>query len=112
MIIKFIHNSLKELKALKKKYTLIEQDIEAFFIEVEDGNFGDRIQNRLNLNIYKARIPNTSTNRGKSGGFRIITYFKTKDYCYIVSIYSKTERSNMRDNEIIRIIKKEIGLDE
>lgn len=112
MIIKFVNNALKELKALKKKYISIEQDIEKFLMEIEKGNVGDRIQNKLNLNIYKTRLKNSSSNTGKSRGFRVITYLKTKDYCYILSIYSKTERSNIQENEIIKIIKQEIGLDE
>ena len=41
---------------------------------------------------------------GKSGGFRVIYYLKKETAIYIISVYSKSERSNISTQEIIDIL--------
>ena len=44
----------------------------------------------LGNNTYKIRIKNSDNNRGKSGGYRIITYIVDENCkIYLVTIYSK-----------------------
>ena len=62
----------------------------------------------LGENIFKVRIPNSSIPTGKSGGFRIITYYKKDSVLYLVTIYSKTEQDNILTDKLKRIIKEEI----
>ena len=79
----------------KKRYTKILDDIEKFIDELETGNLiGDRLENinvSNNSAVYKARISNTSTKSGKSGGFRVIYYLKMAARIYLVTIYSKKD---------------------
>lgn len=79
----------------KKHYTKILDDIDKVVSELKDGNLvGDRLDN-INLQdnsaVYKVRIANTSTNSGKSNGFRLIYYLKVDERIYLVTIYSKKD---------------------
>ena len=56
--------------------------------------------------IYKARIINSDTGRGKSGGYRVIYYIVTQDLIRLVTIYSKTEQEDIGAAEIIEILTK------
>ncbi|MCU7890466.1 MAG: hypothetical protein KZQ78_02180, partial [Candidatus Thiodiazotropha sp. (ex Ustalcina ferruginea)] len=44
--------------------------------------------------------------RGKSGGYRIIYYLHTQESVLLVTIYSKTEQSDIDDAEVVDIIRQ------
>ncbi len=50
--------------------------------------------------VYKARLPNRSAQRGKSGGFRVIYYVQIEDLVTLLTIYSKTEETDISVREI------------
>ena len=54
---------------------------------------------------YKIRIKNNSNNKGKSGGYRVITYAKIKDTVLLVYIYAKSDTQSISDTKIDNIIK-------
>ncbi|WP_291102601.1 MULTISPECIES: hypothetical protein [unclassified Flavobacterium] len=64
----------------------------------------------LTTNIYKIRVPNKDNQRGKSGGFRIITYLveETKDNYEInlLTIYDKSEESTISKSTLLKIVKQ------
>lgn len=64
----------------------------------------------LTTNIYKIRIPNKDNQRGKSGGFRVITYLveETENNYEInlLTIFDKSEESSIKVQEILKIVKK------
>ncbi|MCY3864614.1 MAG: hypothetical protein OXG68_04165 [Chloroflexi bacterium] len=45
--------------------------------------------------MYKVRLPNPSARRGKSGGFRVVYYVQFADLIHLVTIYSKTDESDV-----------------
>ena len=53
---------------------------------------------------YKIRIKNSSNNKGKSGGYRVITYAKIKDTVLLVYIYAKSDMESVSDTKIDNII--------
>ena len=67
---------------------------------------GDRIQ-AVGYVVYKARLANRDAQRGKSGGYRIIYYLKQRDDVLLVTIYSKTEQSDVDGRTLTRIIQDE-----
>ena len=72
----------KDIKKLKKKFPKIKSDLLKIINELslnpENGtNLGD--------NIFKIRVPNSSIPTGKSGGFRVITYYKKNDILYLIT---------------------------
>ncbi|MDQ7084271.1 MAG: type II toxin-antitoxin system RelE/ParE family toxin [Sulfurovum sp.] len=60
----------------------------------------------LGNNAYKIRLQNSSSNRGKSGGYRVISYFWNEKTLGLLTIYSKSERENIFENEIELLIKE------
>ena len=98
---------IRELKWLAKRYPAIRKDIadlSAMLLEKPD------IGTPLGQGCYKIRFPITGKNRGKSGGARVITFFKSADErIFLLSIYDKTEREALDSNELDFLL-AQIGL--
>ncbi len=92
----------KQLKRLAQKYPKVLDVVETFITTLEnDHRPGDKIP-RVSFNVYKVRLPNPSTGRGKSGGFRVIYYVQLADRVVLLIIYSKTEQTDISPEEIRR----------
>lgn len=95
----------RNLRALAKKYRSIKSDIQPIIDQLEDGSLpGDQIQG-LNLAVFKVRIQNTDIQKGKRSGYRCIYYLETKNKIFLVTIYSKLDRSDISPTEIKQTLK-------
>ncbi|QNN45135.1 type II toxin-antitoxin system RelE/ParE family toxin [Pedobacter roseus] len=57
----------------------------------------------LGQNIYKIRLSISGTNKGKSGGARIITYVVVIDkIVYLAEIYLKSDHSTVNIEDVIQ----------
>lgn len=92
----------KAVKNLIKRYRLILKDLETFERELSSGEIKAV---ELGKNCYKARLHNSSIPTGKSGGFRIIYFYKHETTIYLLSIYSKTDLDNISETKLIEILK-------
>ncbi len=64
-----------------------------------------KISTELGNKCFKVRLANSSIPTGKSGGFRIITYYiDDKDIVRLLLIYTKTEKENISDSELRKVI--------
>jgi hypothetical protein len=88
-------------KLLKKDNFLLDEFEKLINILKNNKNLGIS----LGENRYKIRLKNKSNNKGKSGGYRIITYIITEDTILLVYIYSKNKLENISESEIDNIIK-------
>ncbi|MEA1982227.1 MAG: type II toxin-antitoxin system RelE/ParE family toxin [Campylobacterota bacterium] len=95
----------KDVKKLKKKFPKIKNDLVDLMGML---SLDPEIGIHLGENIFKVRFPNSSIPTGKSGGFRVITYYKADDILYLVTIYSKTEQDNVLTEKLKDIVLKEI----
>lgn len=95
---------VKLVTKLSKKYRNIEKDIDCFLDKIEDiKDLGVPLGNSL----YKARIRNTDNNKGKSSGYRVVTYLQLKDNeLTLIYIYSKSELENIKESVLDKIILK------
>jgi mRNA-degrading endonuclease RelE of RelBE toxin-antitoxin system len=50
------------------------------------------------------RLQNSDISKGKSGGYRLIYYIKTADFVILITIYTKSEVSDIPADEIRRLI--------
>lgn len=102
----------KEYNRLKRRYPKTDNDFEDFLDDIEiNGHLGDSIAGIIvdGNKIFKKRMKNSSARKGLSGGFRIIEYLLTEDNTiYLLDIYSKSDRANITDQRIKRLIKKKI----
>jgi len=93
---------LKEAKQLSKKFKLLKADLKHAIEEIETKN---DVGISLGYNLFKKRVRNSSIPTGKSGGFRIIIYQQLHNRTLLISIYSKTEKESLSDQELINILK-------
>ncbi len=94
----------RNLRALAKKYPHIRSDVQPLIDQLQHGEWvGDQVQG-TGYTIFKVRIRNSDTSRGKSGGYRAIYYLKTKTSVILVTIYSKTEQADISAAKIQKIL--------
>lgn len=77
-----------------------------------EGNFiGDKLED-IELDegtaAYKVRVANSSTNSGKSNGFRIIYYVVIDEKIYLLTIYSKKDDNRVPTDKQISLMIKNI----
>ena len=93
---------IKNLKTLKKKYKNIKNDVLELVNQLEQN---PTMGTELGKNTFKIRVKNSDNNKGKSAGYRVITYLINEEYeLYLVTIYSKSEKENILDLELKKLI--------
>jgi len=94
----------RQLKRLSRRYRRIRQDVQ----EVIDALLADKTPGEqitgTGYTLYKVRAKNSDSQRGKSGGYRIIYYLKTKTLCILVAIYSKSDQGDISAEALNRIV--------
>jgi mRNA-degrading endonuclease RelE of RelBE toxin-antitoxin system len=96
----------KEVKKLLKRYNSARKDIEPLIKQLESGEIpGDRIVGNK-YPVYKVRVPNSDTRKGKSSGYRVIYYTITPEAILLTTIYSKSDRQNISNKEVEDIIEE------
>ena len=94
----------KQVKKLAKHYRNIHQDLSLLKTQL---NQNPQVGIDLGNNCYKIRLANSSIPTGKSGGFRIITYYiDGKGIVRLLYIFSKKDQENISDSELQEIIKR------
>ena len=93
----------------RKKYLKIDADVQPAIEELRAGNLiGDKLEGLTlpaNTAVYKVRLPNSSINIGKSGGFRLLYYVAIADKIYLAKIYSKKDDNRIpTDAQIAELI--------
>ncbi|MCC5598972.1 type II toxin-antitoxin system RelE family toxin [Nostoc favosum] len=94
----------RNLRALAKKYRSIRNDIQPVIEQLEQGELpGDQIPG-VGYAVFKLRVRNSDTQKGKSGGYRLIYYVKTATGIILLTIYAKSEQVDIAANDIQSII--------
>jgi len=93
---------LKTEKRLAKRYPSVSGDVEHFLSVVESP---ENLGIPLGKNIFKARIANKDAKRGKSGGYRLLSYLRLEEgRLILLYLYSKTDLANVTEEELDRIV--------
>lgn len=94
----------RNLRQLAKKYRRIKTDIQPLLDDLEAGKTpGDQVPG-LTVAIYKVRVRNSDSAKGKSGGYRIIYQQASDTTIILITMYSKTEQADISPAEIRAII--------
>ena len=96
----------RKYKRYKKKFATIEADLKHFLSEIDETNAVS-----LGGGVFKYRFSVKSKNKGKSGGFRIITFEiliseEQKDIT-LLTLFDKSEQSSITKTDVTEILKKE-----
>ena len=94
----------REAERLARKFPSLEVEVDLLTAQLEHGaRPGDRLAG-IGYTTFKVRLPNRSARRGKRGGFRVIFYEKQATLVLLLIVYSKTERSNIPNETVRRLI--------
>jgi hypothetical protein len=93
----------KQAKQLAKKYPSLKTDLAGLIEKLTDE---PKQGTALGNSFYKIRLAIASKGKGKSGGARVITYVKVAHKTvYLTSIFDKSEKNVITDNELDQIFK-------
>lgn len=102
--VRFTREFKRNLRALAKKYRHIRADVEPVIVQLQAGNFvGDQIPG-TGYTIFKVRVRNSDLGKGKRSGYRLIYYLKTDVSVVLITIYSKTDQSDISTAKIREIV--------
>ena len=91
------------LKRIAKKHKSIRYDLLELIDQLERE---PRTGIQVRTNLYKIRLNISSSNKGKSGGARVITYvYNTKETVFLAEIYLKSEFETFDEQAIIERLK-------
>jgi mRNA-degrading endonuclease RelE of RelBE toxin-antitoxin system len=104
--IRFTPEFKRNLRALAKKYRHIRSDVQPIIDQLQAGDFaGDQVPG-TSYTIYKLRVRNSDLRKGKRAGYRLIYYLQTQTQVILVTIYSKTEQSDISTAQIRHIVER------
>jgi mRNA-degrading endonuclease RelE of RelBE toxin-antitoxin system len=96
------HRFEKELKRLVKKFPSLKGEFAGL---IDDLSTLPTLGVSLGNNCFKVRLAISSKGKGKSGGARVITcVYVESSSVYLLTIYDKSEKSDLKSSELIEII--------
>ena len=96
----------KALKKLSKTYKNIDLDIQGFLKSVHTKQ---DLGIELKSNVFKVRIANSHKNKGKSAGYRLISYLAiVENELHLLYLYDKSKLVNLTEKEVDALITKQI----
>lgn len=95
----------RRLKRLAKKYISLSSELADLEKHLEEN---PRLGTTLGAGLYKIRLASKSKGKGKSSGFRVITYYVERvgddEVVYLVTIYDKSEEDSIDKDELLAIV--------
>ena len=102
----YTHQFEVKFKRYKKKFISLEADLKLFMDSLPEITGTD-----MGNGIYKYRLSVKSKNKGKSGGFRVLSFEilvpENNKNITLITIYDKSEQSSISKKEIHSILKEE-----
>ena len=93
-------------KRFARKFVSLESEVNALIDELTET---PALGESMGAGLYKIRLAVKSKGKGKSGGFRIITYLLAKNEegtdIYLLTIYDKSEESSIRKDVLLALAK-------
>ncbi|MHC5932627.1 type II toxin-antitoxin system RelE/ParE family toxin [Nostoc sp.] len=101
------------MRDLSKRFRNIRSDVQPTIEQLQQGNVVGDAYGGLRLRIagigeqyiiYKMRVRNSSIQKGKSAGYRLIYQVESPTSILLLTIYSKSDREDIDLNEIRDIV--------
>jgi len=93
-------------KRLAKKFPSLSIELQKLGEELI---LNPKLGTPLGGSLYKIRLSSKEKSRGKSGGFRVITYLikeaNDSSEIYLITIYDKSEEETIPKNLLIKLVK-------
>ena len=96
----------KKLKHYAKKNPFMKKDFSHLLNILENSPIPQEAIS-LKEDTFKIRVKNSSSNRGKSGGYRIYYFYKTaKNSIVLFYMHSKSDEANINEFKLNALIKE------
>jgi len=96
----------KALKKLSKTYKNIDLNMQDYLKSIKTKK---DLGIELKSNVFKVRVANSDKNKGKSAGYRLISYLHIiNNELHLLYIYDKSRLVNLSEKEIDEIVIKQI----
>ncbi len=103
--VRFTPEFKRKLKKPAKRYPHIRADVQPVLDRIQTGEIiGAQIPG-IDYAIFKVRIRNRDARKGKRGGYRLLYYLKTETTIILITIYAKSDQSDISAEQIRRIVK-------
>ena len=103
--IEVIDEFKRSFKRLSKKFRTLNSELNNLITELEEN---PKLGKSLGAGLYKIRLASESKGGGKSGGFRVITYYIEEiddlEIVYLVTIYDKSEEDSIKKSDLVKIV--------
>ncbi len=104
--VEFTSEFKRNVRQLAKKYRRIRSDVQPVIERLEKGETpGDQVprieEDRV---VFKVRVRNSDSGKGKSGGYRVIYWVKSSRTLVLITIYSKTEQGDVTAKYVRQVI--------
>jgi addiction module RelE/StbE family toxin len=107
--IKFTDDFQRQIRKLAKRYRDIQTDLQPIIEQLQKGNFiGDLIPG-VGYTTIKVRVKNSNIQKGKSAGYRLVYHIESPTAILLLSIYSKSDKTDISPAEIIEVIAEFYG---
>jgi mRNA-degrading endonuclease RelE of RelBE toxin-antitoxin system len=94
----------RNIRQLAKKYRHIKSDLQPVTEQLEAGKtLGDRVPGTGYV-VYKVRIQNSDTGKGKRAGYRMLYYLKTDALIILLMIYAKGDIEDISPERVRQLI--------
>lgn len=108
--IRVTSNFEKDIKRFSKKFKGFNADLIEFLNQLRENPF---LGTHLGNNIFKIRMASKAKGKGKSGGFRVITYHLSEaekvTVINLITMYDKSEEASISLKELEHLIKSIFG---
>jgi mRNA-degrading endonuclease RelE of RelBE toxin-antitoxin system len=102
--VRFTPEFKRNIRQHAKKYRRIKTDVQPLLDELGQGQTpGDQIPG-VQYEVFKVRVKNSDSGKGKSGGYRVIYQRATTGAIVLITIYSKTEQEDIAPADIRQVI--------
>ena len=102
--ISFTNEFKHRLQSLSKKYRRIRSDIQPIIEQLQTGETpGDQISG-TGTTTFKVRVKNSNIKKGKSAGYRIIYQVLSPTSIVLLTIYSKSDQTDISVTKIQQIL--------
>lgn len=101
--VNFVYSSIfiKKAKQLKKKHPSLVSDLQMLEAEL---SINPKLGADLGNGVFKIRLAIKSKGKGKSGGYRVITYHQEENQINMIYIYDKSEEATITKKDILKIV--------
>ncbi|PSB03690.1 type II toxin-antitoxin system RelE/ParE family toxin [Merismopedia glauca] len=94
----------RDVRTLTKRYRNIRTDLQPLLDRLQTGEIlGDRVPG-MDYTVFKVRVKNSNIQKGKSAGYRVLYYLKASDRIIMITMYSKSDLSDIPAEEVRDIL--------